>query len=46
MFTETNFTLIIELPLNEIKKSNSSGNISKNLNFNFLIRKVIKFICS
>jgi len=31
-FIEKNFILIIELPFNEIKKSNNNGNISKNLN--------------
>ena len=36
LYLVKNFTLMIELPFNEIKKSNTSGNISKNLNLTCL----------
>ena len=37
---------MIEIPFNEIKKSNKSGNISKNLNLTCLKARAIKFTYS
>jgi len=43
-FIEKNFTLIMELPFKEIKKSNNNGKSSKNLYLNCLKLRFMKFI--